>query len=716
MKQLLLSLAAASASMALIAGVHTTDAYQSVAAQPAAVETNAVSGISRIADTRTVQLGKEAKLQITIDENGMPCKRIVKAVDNRLNTNCGKAATVSPKSVDPVNSVLNESFEGWDGETTGWLPDGWTQVVSEAVSGGSDPVMETWHASEGLSILGVSAYDGDCMMGIQYAFGYGQDEWLITPAVAVADGHYLYFAVDYAPVFLYDLMTQVDWATSQWIEQVPSATLKVLASTDGGSSWTELLDLADLYMGMTFEELLDNYSDMVWHDYAIDLSDYAGEQVQFAFQYVGIDGNTMYVDAVAVGMPQPEACFVSPIGSLHFGLDEEYKAYSHHRLLIPAGVDQTWINTSSTDSELFTWTYDDGKGENNTANSTDVNLTVNYPDGVYVAPTLTVATGDATDEYGDSEYVQAGNGPAPESTYGLGTYNIDTQSFVVISGSATAGLFGFNSEMESIWSGVFFTAPDESNHANLSFIANMFDAPAVPYALSRVTVFGSGTVDPLTVFNLEVVAVDEAGYLGETLAIGECSGRDVLFPVASQPEYCVIPFNIQYEDDGWIVEESIDVDCAILVKVSATNIGSTNVTLFNTYYPDPNELFYGYFGVDLTVDGETTSSVYSLPTFSISTGTLYGSFLINIDATFPSSPAGVYDVAAGASAARVVVDGDNFVITAPDGINAATVYNIAGQAVAASEVRGMATIDGSSLAKGVYIVRFNDGSSVKVVK
>ena len=68
------------------------------------------------------------------------------------------------------------------------------------------------------------------------------------------------------------------------------------------------------------------------------------------------------------------------------------------------------------------------------------------------------------------------------------------------------------------------------------------------------------------------------------------------------------------------------------------------------------------------------------------------------------------------SAAKVSVEGGNFVVTAPEAINAATVYNVAGQAVAASEIAGTTTIDGSSLAKGVYIVRFNDGSSVKVVK
>ena len=68
------------------------------------------------------------------------------------------------------------------------------------------------------------------------------------------------------------------------------------------------------------------------------------------------------------------------------------------------------------------------------------------------------------------------------------------------------------------------------------------------------------------------------------------------------------------------------------------------------------------------------------------------------------------------SAARVSVVGGNFVVNAPESINAVTVYNVAGQAVATSEVAGSTTVDASSLAKGVYVLRFNDGSTVKVIK
>ncbi len=68
------------------------------------------------------------------------------------------------------------------------------------------------------------------------------------------------------------------------------------------------------------------------------------------------------------------------------------------------------------------------------------------------------------------------------------------------------------------------------------------------------------------------------------------------------------------------------------------------------------------------------------------------------------------------SAAKVNVVNGDFVIAAPESINAVSVYNIAGQLVNTAAVDGTTTVDGASLAQGVYILKFNDGSSVKVVK
>lgn len=66
--------------------------------------------------------------------------------------------------------------------------------------------------------------------------------------------------------------------------------------------------------------------------------------------------------------------------------------------------------------------------------------------------------------------------------------------------------------------------------------------------------------------------------------------------------------------------------------------------------------------------------------------------------------------------ATVTVEGENFVVTAPESVTAAEVYNVAGQKVAQAAVAGTATIDASALANGLYIVKLNNGTAVKVVK
>ena len=74
---------------------------------------------------------------------------------------------------------------------------------------------------------------------------------------------------------------------------------------------------------------------------------------------------------------------------------------------------------------------------------------------------------------------------------------------------------------------------------------------------------------------------------------------------------------------------------------------------------------------------------------------------------------GVESVETSASSAQVV-DG-NFVVssTAADAVK---VYNVSGQLVASANLDGTAVIPAANLAKGLYVVRFNDNTVVKVMK
>lgn len=75
--------------------------------------------------------------------------------------------------------------------------------------------------------------------------------------------------------------------------------------------------------------------------------------------------------------------------------------------------------------------------------------------------------------------------------------------------------------------------------------------------------------------------------------------------------------------------------------------------------------------------------------------------------------AGVEGVEAAANVVRVV-DG-NFVVSSASA-TAVEVFNVAGQKVADAEINGEAVVAAQNLANGLYIVKFNDNSVVKVVK
>ncbi|PLX12308.1 MAG: hypothetical protein C0598_06270 [Marinilabiliales bacterium] len=102
-----------------------------------------------------------------------------------------------------------------------------------------------------------------------------QDEWLITPEIN-AGGE--------APL-------KVEWyagVSGPWIQ---FATLKLHISTDGGTTWTELWNAADV---------LDPDASWAWNFVSINLDDYADAPFWLGWQYVGNDGDLAGVDGVVV--------------------------------------------------------------------------------------------------------------------------------------------------------------------------------------------------------------------------------------------------------------------------------------------------------------------------------------------------------------------------------------------------------------------------------
>ena len=89
------------------------------------------------------------------------------------------ACTVQGRAAEPL-ATLSESFEGTNGTSKTWLPDGWERIrTNETMS-----AVEGWVA--GPRYTGAPApSDGDYYMTMLYPMGTPKDEWLVTPAVAI---------------------------------------------------------------------------------------------------------------------------------------------------------------------------------------------------------------------------------------------------------------------------------------------------------------------------------------------------------------------------------------------------------------------------------------------------------------------------------------------------------------------------------------------------
>lgn len=77
------------------------------------------------------------------------------------------------------------------------------------------------------------------------------------------------------------------------------------------------------------------------------------------------------------------------------------------------------------------------------------------------------------------------------------------------------------------------------------------------------------------------------------------------------------------------------------------------------------------------------------------------------------SEAGVSDLAV--SATKAFVNGGNIVVSSPKATRVA-VYNVAGQKVAEQAFAGKGTIKASDFAKGIYVLKFNDNTVLKLTK
>lgn len=214
-----------------------------------------------------------------------------------------------------------ESFEGWDGVTADWLPEGWSEIHTDEIMPTRNNGEYTWHVinPENSKTL-PKASDGKYYAAIGYAKDENgddiySDEWLISPAFKLSEyGGTMNYDAAFAPLFLFRVGNgYIDWNESDFVngERQPAADLQIFVlklQDDGsyGDYWDLYVSLcADWYTQPLSSLMSAAFSSTTFHTSQSTVfltdDDLKNATVRIAFRYVGSEGNIMGIDKFRMG-------------------------------------------------------------------------------------------------------------------------------------------------------------------------------------------------------------------------------------------------------------------------------------------------------------------------------------------------------------------------------------------------------------------------------
>lgn len=207
-------------------------------------------------------------------------------------------------------------------------------------------------------------------------------------------------------------------------------------------------------------------------------------------------------------------------------------------------------------------------------------------------------------------------------------------------------------------------------------------------------------------------------YKGQLYGFVSYSGLE--FTDGKHSSGALINLNIQY---NWIKELN-DSDYKFEVPVAG---GSKTFEMTSSIHPDywmfedSNNALYDWVEPSANYDETTRDLTLTFTATELPEGV--AGRLTDVTVSIPAASA-VFRIAQGdvsgvegvvAPAVIVTVENGNFVVNGSE-VSSVDVYNIAGQRVASAAIQGETVIDGQNLAKGVYILKFNNNKTVKIVK
>lgn len=536
---------------------------------------------------------------------------------------------------------LSESFEGWDGKTQDWLPQGWTAKKTEDLPN----YYNSWYISAQNNAYSPAVPDGKYYAEIIYTSKADQDEWLITPGFTVKDNEELSFQIGFTPFNLLNWDSKYfDWNTKTFKEKIPAADFQVLICEEEGE-WTQVLSLFDKYSILDDTDLYKNYRTFAFYSESINLAAYLGKNIRVAFRYVGIDGDSMFLDAITVSKPPVTAAYHMEGNTLQWVYGEDFNyplSYGVH--VVSPYAHARFINDSDENATEVNWIsksiVEGNEQTSSDATAFEICYKPDYSGGefqnLYYAPTLNVSReGSRSSTYIDPNYPLVMVGGTSEISgykFGVSNYRVDDDFRLIgeeIDGRIGVPRYGYAEGTDMYWTAKSQESDIEYQH--LIGVGNRFEQPEKPIVINGGWVHTYAEYNNNAQFEIEIFEYDEQGQLAEK-PVETCTikAQETLREYSDSKGIATIPFHFK--------TPYVQTKPILLVLKGFHN--TENISFFGLYQTKKHreDQAYGYAILETKHADGTVTTDYN---HAISQdedplgGTCYNSFLFALDAEFP---------------------------------------------------------------------------------
>ncbi|MDE5786088.1 MAG: BACON domain-containing protein [Duncaniella sp.] len=623
------------------------------------------------------------------------------AVAKRICTPLSASKTINPRDVarrpamhaDALDSdILFENFEGWDGETAAWVPEGWT--VESKGTPQEDPI-HSWFPSAGGPFY-PEMTDGKYYYAIIY--GEDQDEWIISPVVTTTEGKNLHFNIYFQPYYFYNLDgDHFDFDKFEFTgEREIVCDIKVNIRETGGE-WATLLDLADQFKDLSAEELVLYNQDLMLKSFSVDLSAYVGKEFQIAFQYVGSDGESCFIDNIRIGYPILDTpVYMMPYSTQYWGFTRDFIGLNKEVAMLPPFTELTWSSLDYIDDAAYSWKYNgpEYNGQWALSDGDELSLIYTNPSGsenenfgyFFNTPELTIsAPGAKSNTYqnpakemqiGGSPYIKLYTSDNESFDFNMGMLPFDfihedigVYTYREDFGTPIIPIFGYSPDVDKFWTDYTFHGDDgEDDGVKLTSILNFLYSSPSPMVVTAADLFAyTLEIGQDVEFTCTIVPInDDFEFMTDNpLASASIKGKDIVMLAEGDQSPDLSCLTFEFEKPV-VLDDTYQ---AYVVMISGFN--NPDVAYFcpfQSLYPADVPMAYGWVSKDITAAGVTRRSFS--PMSDAEGEPLYTSFAINLEASLPWLQCEADEIVISDNGTTVTLDsyyaGEEFAVSAPD--------------------------------------------------